>query len=109
MWPSSTYILVPSSLQAPAPFEPEPEPEPDAAMAMPDSSQRPLSSVKASAPRRRPEAMSGRWALRASSSSQDSRALAASTTDEKYGAHSRARPISSNTMTCSTKLKPCPP
>lgn len=66
VWPSSTYVLIPSSLHEPAPFEPkpdpepEPEPEPDAAMVMPVSSQRPLSSVKASAPRRRPEARSGR-------------------------------------------------
>ncbi len=36
-------------------------------------------------------------------------ALAASTTVEKYGAHSSARPCSSSTIPSSTNVKPWPP
>ena len=101
VWPSSTYILTPSSRHDPLSAV--------AAMVMPGSSQRPFCSVKASVALVSPEAMPGRWACLAASSPQCIRVLAASTAEEKYGAHSSARPISSSTTTCSTLVKPWPP
>ena len=45
----------------------------------------------------------------AASSPAWSSVVVASTADEKYGAQSRARPISSSTTVSSTKVKPWPP
>ena len=50
-----------------------------------------------------PEAMPGRCSFLAASSPACSSVVVASTADEKYGAHSRARPISSSTTVSSTK------
>ena len=75
MWPSSTNDLVPEILK--------PSPSAVAVASMPDSSQRPLGSVKARVAMVSPEAMPGRWAALAASSPEWIRVLAASTTVEK--------------------------
>ncbi len=69
---------------------------------MPSVSHRPLSSVKANVAIVSPEAMPGSRSFFAPSSPLDSSALAASATVAKYGAHSSAAPISSNTTVSST-------
>ena len=94
VWPSSTNILVPVSLQL--------SPSSVAVASMPLSSHLPLGSVKARVAIVSPEAMPGRCSFLAASSPECSSVLAASTTVEKYGAHSRARPISSSTTMSST-------
>ena len=71
-------------------------------MVMPASSQRPLSSVKASVAMVSPDAIPGSNSALAASSPEWMRVLAASTTVEKNGAHSSARPISSRTTMSST-------
>ena len=76
---------------------------------MPLSSHLPLGSVKASVAIVSPEAMPGRCSFLAASSPAWSSVLVASTAEEKYGAHSSARPISSSTTVSSTKVKPWPP
>ena len=78
-------------------------------MVIPGSSQRPFCSVKASVALVSPEAMPPRWACLAASSPECISVLAASTAEEKYGAQSKARPISSSTTTCSTQVNPWPP
>ena len=95
VWPSSTNIFVPSMVQ--------PSPALVAVAVMPDSSHLPLGSVKASVAIVSPEAMPGRSSFLAASSPEWSSVCAASTTDEKYGAHSSRRPISSSTTTSSMK------
>jgi hypothetical protein len=92
--PSSTNILCPLMTQ--------PSPLFSAAHSIPSKSQRPLSSVMASVPIVSPEAIPGRRYFLASSSPEVSTALAARTTVEKNGAHSRAAPISSSTTISST-------
>ena len=87
--PSSTKDLVPLSVHASPDFV--------AVALMPCSSQRPFSSVKATVAMVSPEAMPGSRSFLAASSPEWISVLAASTTDEKYGAHRRARPISSST------------
>ena len=70
------------------------QPSPDAAGRQGDRRPRPtgpMSSVRASVAMVSPEAMPGRRSFLAPSSPEVSRALAASATVEKYGAHSRAR------------------
>ncbi len=94
VWPSSTNDLVPEIFQ--------PSPSAVAVASMPDSSHRPFGSVKASVAIVSPDAMPGSSAFLAASSPECSSVLAASTTVEKYGAHSRARPISSSTTVSST-------
>ena len=96
MWPSSTNILVPLMTQ--------PSPCLVAVAVMPSSSHRPFSSVNASVAIVSPDAMPGRSSFFAASSPECTMVLAASTTDEKYGAASRARPISSSTTMSSMKL-----
>jgi hypothetical protein len=59
-------------------------------------------SVKARVAMVSPEAMPGRYAALAASSPECIRCWPASTTVEKYGAHSRRRPISSSTTMSST-------
>jgi hypothetical protein len=76
---------------------------------MPLSSQRPEGSVKARVAIVEPAAIPGRCAALAASSPEWMRVLAASTTEEKNGAQSSARPISSSTMPSSTYPKPDPP
>ena len=73
-----------------------------AVASMPLSSHLPLGSVMARVAMVSPEAMPGRMAALAAASSATSRVLVASTTVEKNGAHSRARPISSSTTISST-------
>ena len=58
---------------------------------------------------RSPDAISGRYFFLYSSDAPYSIAFAVKTADEKYGAHSRDRPISSRTIHCSDKPKPWPP
>ena len=94
--PSSTNIFVPVSVQS--------LPEPVASIVMPASSHLPDGSVNASVAIVSPLAMPGRSSFLAASSPDCSSVLAASTTVEKYGAHSRARPISSSTMPSSTNV-----
>ena len=62
----------------------------------------PDGSVNATVAMVSPLAIPGRYDFLAASSPDCSRVLAASTTLEKNGAHSRARPISSSTMPSST-------
>ena len=69
---------------------------------MPDSSQRPFSSVKATVAIVSPEAIPGRYSAFAAASSDCNSALAARATVEKNGAHSRRRPISSKITHSST-------
>ena len=71
-------------------------------MVMPLSSHLPLSSVKASVAISSPEAICGRSSFLAASSPACSSVLVARATVEKYGAHSRRRPISSSTTVSST-------
>ena len=78
-------------------------------MVIPLASHFPDGSVKASVAIVSPAAMPGRSACFCSSVPALRMALAARQTDEKNGAHSSARPISSSTTTSSTKEKPCPP
>ncbi|CAB4324731.1 unannotated protein [freshwater metagenome] len=92
--PSMTKDLVPEIFQVP--------PSLVAVASMPLSSQRPLGSVRARVAMVSPEAMPGRMAALAAASPDCITVLAASTTEEKYGAHSRARPISSRTTMSST-------
>ena len=73
------------------------------------ASQRPFGSVTARAPRRSPEARGGSRSVFRESSPACRIAPAVSTAEEKYGAHSSARPISSQMMPSSTKENPCPP
>ncbi len=82
----------------------KPSPLAVASAVMPDSSHLPDGSVKASVAIVSPLAMPGRYAFLAASSPDCSSVLAASTTVEKNGAHSSARPISSSTMPSSMKL-----
>ena len=89
--PSITNILVPLSV-----------PSAPAVSVTPASSQRPFSSVKATVAIVAPEAMAGRYLALASSEPAWISVLAASTTVEKNGAHSSARPISSSTTVSST-------
>ncbi len=89
-WPSSTNIFEPVSVQL--------SPDWVAGSVMPSSSQRPLSSVKASVAMVSPDAMPGRNSFLAASSPDCSSAVVASTAEEKNGAHSSERPISSSTM-----------
>ncbi len=70
---------------------------------MPASSQRPDGSVKATVAFVSPDAIPGSSSFLAASSPDSSSVLAASTTLEKNGAHSRARPISSSTTPNSTQ------
>ena len=95
VWPSSTNDLVPEIFQV--------SPSLVAVASMPDSSQRPFGSVKARVAMVSPEAMPGQvgrpWPRR---HREWISVLAASTTVEKYGAHSSARPISSSTTMSST-------
>ncbi|MEZ5374275.1 MAG: hypothetical protein R2704_16430 [Microthrixaceae bacterium] len=79
-----------------------PSPEAVASISMPDSSQRPFSSVNATVAIVSPEAMPGRYFALASSSPECSSALAARATVEKNGAHSSRRPISSKMTHSST-------
>ena len=74
-----------------------------------EMSQAPVSSVKAREAVRSPDAISGRYFFLYSSDAPYSIAFAVKTADEKYGAHSRDRPISSRTIHCSDKPKPWPP
>ena len=69
----------------------------------------PFGSVKASVAMVSPLAMPGSRDFFWSSVPAFRIASAASTTVEKYGAHSRARPISSSTIPSSTHVKPWPP
>ena len=94
VWPSSTNIFSPLIFQL--------SPSLVAVASMPCSSQRPLASVRARVAMVSPEAMPGRSAFLAASSPLWRMVLAASTTVEKYGAHSSARPISSSTTISST-------
>jgi len=71
-------------------------------MVIPASSHFPDGSVNASVAIVSPLAMPGRYACLAAASPLCISVLAASTTEEKYGAHSSARPISSSTMPSST-------
>ena len=76
---------------------------------MPAASHLPLGSVNASVAMVSPAAMPGSSLPCCSGVPAFMIASAASTTVEKYGAHSSTRPISSSTMPSSTKVKPCPP
>ena len=76
---------------------------------MPDASHFPFGSVNASVAIVSPLAMPGSSAFFWSSVPAFRIASAASTTVEKYGAHSSARPISSSTMPSSTHVNPWPP
>ncbi len=76
---------------------------------MPLSSHLPLGSVKATVAIVSPDAMPGRCSFLAASSPAWSSVLVARTAELKYGAHSRARPISSSTTVSSTNVKPWPP
>jgi len=96
VWPSITNIFVPLSVQ--------PSPAAVAWSVMPLSSHLPLGSVKATVAMVSPLAMPGRCAFLAASSPLCSSVLAASTTVLKNGAHSSARPCSSNTMPSSTNV-----
>ena len=78
-------------------------------MVTPEVSQRPFSSVKARAARMSPAAMGGSSSRFWASSAPLIMAVAAKTMEEKYGAHSSARPISSITMPSSTMPNPAPP
>ena len=95
MWPSITNILWPFEHPAVAGL--------GGGQARPRSkSHRPVSSVMARVAMVSPEAMPGSRSFLAASSPEVSRALAARATVEKYGAHSRAAPISSSTTMSST-------
>ena len=76
---------------------------------MPAASQRPFGSARARVAIVSPDAMPGSNVFFWSSVPPLRIALAASATVAKNGAHSSARPISSNTMPSSTKVKPWPP
>ncbi len=86
--PSSVYSL-------PLPF---------ASSVMPSASHFPFGSVNARVAIVSPLAMPGSSAAFSSSLPAFRIALAASTTVEKYGAHSSARPCSSSTMPSSTNV-----
>jgi hypothetical protein len=94
VWPSSTNVFEPSSVY--------PSPDEVAVIVMPASSQRPLSSVKATGGDRLAARDARQEELFACSSPEWRMALAASTTVEKYGAASSRRPISSSTTASST-------
>ncbi|OIQ66490.1 hypothetical protein GALL_519380 [mine drainage metagenome] len=99
--PSTTKLLTPSSRYPP--------PSRVAGISTPDASHRPFGSVNASAAMQLPSAIAGSNSRFCASVPALTIAVAASTVEEKYGAHSSARPISSSTMPSSTKLKPWPP
>ncbi len=94
VWPSRTYSFSPVSVQL--------SPEPLASRVTPASSQRPDASARATVAMVDPLAIPGRYSFLAASSPDTSSRLAARATLEKYGAHSRARPISSSTTISST-------
>src|SRR6476646_4169246 len=100
--PSITNIFSPDSLNSPPTFS-------DASIVMPAASHLPEGSVNASAAIVSPDAMPGSNACFSASVPAARIAPAASTTEEKYGAHSSTRPISSSTMPSSMKVKPWPP
>ena len=75
----------------------------------PAASQRPFGSAKASVAMVSPETMPGSSAVFWASAAAFMMAVAASTAEAKYGAQTRARPISSSTMPSSTNEKPWPP
>ena len=76
---------------------------------MPAASHLPFGSVNASVAMVSPDAIPGSSLPFCSSVPAFMIASAASTTVEKYGAHSSTRPISSSTMPSSTNVKPWPP
>ncbi len=78
-------------------------PWPAASVATTDPSQPWRPSTKATVPSDSPEASRGSHSSRAASSPQWSSNDEASTAEEKNGAHSNARPISSSTMASSRK------
>ena len=84
-------------------------PDSVASIVMPVTSHFPFGSVNASVAIVSPLAMPGSSASFCASVPAFRIAFAASTTDEKYGAHSSTRPISSSTMPSSTNVKPWPP
>ena len=76
---------------------------------MPAASHLPLGSVNASVAIVSPLAIGGSSADFCASVPAFRIAFAASTAEEKYGAHSSTRPISSSTMPSSMNVKPWPP
>src|SRR5690606_16608108 len=100
-FPSGTKSLRPVSRHPPGPRS--------AVSRIPSSSQRPDSSTSASVATVSPATIPGSRSLHASRSPEASSAVVASTTVEKNGPHSTARPISSRTAPSSTMPKPPPP